>query len=393
MNPENISHGFDGHYMNVQQLTLPSMNDPNGMAHYGGPHFDMEPTIVGPPMDEYQAPIEEPVAPTLAPTYDDIFPALPESESRPEDNAANTAFNWNQKMKVKSSNITQVFRVAPEERRYREFNSRFGEQAEQAKICADIMQNTGAHIEMSVSKDGTLTFLITGKEQDVLSAKRMISSELQTQASASLPIPKDHHRFILGKNGKKLEALEQNTGTKIYMPRQNDVSDEIKIIGTKEAIDKAVHEIQLISNEVASRANERVSIPKIYHPFICGPFNKTLDAIMAETGAKVNVPPPSVNKEEISITGEKDAVHKAKERIMKIFHDKENKCQTVSMEVRKSQHKYIIGHKGSTLNEIFQRTGVSVEMPSSDSNSETIVLRGEQDKLGPRTDRPLREGP
>ena len=390
MNPDpTIPHGFESPYHNVQQMTLPSVGDPNGhSSHFGVTHLDptlgqqLIPQSIPQSIDEFHG-HEEPV-PSLA-TYDDIFPALPESETRPEDNSVgNSGLQWNiKKMQVKSSNITQVFRVAPEERKYRELNSRFGEQAEQAKICADIMNKTGAHIEMSVSKDGTLTFLITGKEDAVLNAKRNISSELQTQASLSVPIPKEHHRFILGKNGQKLSDLEQKTGTKIYMPRQSDPSNDIKIIGTKEAIDKASHEIQLISNEMASRANERVAIPKIYHPFICGPFNTTLEAIMKESGAKVSVPPPSVNKEEIFITGEKDAVLKAKDKILRIFKDKEKKCQTVSMEVRKSQHKYIIGPKGQTLNEIFEKTGVSVEMPSTDSNSETITLRGEQEKLGP----------
>ncbi|CAG2166840.1 unnamed protein product, partial [Oppiella nova] len=395
MNPDPTIHGFDSHYSGVQPLTLTAaMSDPNGhsshMSHYSVPTID--PTIgqhlMPSPVDEYHVSADTvpPIAPTIAPTYDDIFPALPESESRgdTDNTVVNTGLQWNiQKMKVKSSNITQVFRVAPEERKYRELNSRFGEQAEQSKICADIMQKASAHIEMSISKDGTLTFLITGKEEAVQLAKRMISSELQTQASATLPIPKEHHRFILGKNGLKLSALEQNTGTKISIPRQNDSSELIKILGTKEAIDKAVHEIQLISNEMASRANERVSIPKIYHPFVCGPFNENLNAIMNETGAKVSVPPPSVNKEEISITGERDAVLMAKDKILRIFRDREKKCQTVSMEVRKSQHKYIIGPKGHTLNDIFKNTGVSVEMPSPDSNSETITLRGEQDKLGP----------
>lgn len=53
------------------------------------------------------------------------------------------------------------------------------------------------------------------------------------------------------------------------------------------------------------------------------------------------------------------------------------------MEVKKSQHKYIIGPKGNTLQEILEATGVSVEMPPLDSGSETIILRGEPDKLGP----------
>lgn len=59
------------------------------------------------------------------------------------------------------------------------------------------------------------------------------------------------------------------------------------------------------------------------------------------------------------------------------------KCQTVSVEVRKSQHKYVIGPRGSGIQEILGTTGVSVEIPPLDSPSETITLRGEQDKLGP----------
>ena len=52
------------------------------------------------------------------------------------------------------------------------------------------------------------------------------------------------------------------------------------------------------------------------------------------------------------------------------------------MEVKKSQHKYIIGPKGNSINEILADTGVFVEMPPSDSPSETITLRGNQEKLG-----------
>lgn len=55
----------------------------------------------------------------------------------------------------------------------------------------------------------------------------------------------------------------------------------------------------------------------------------------------------------------------------------------MSVEVRKSQHKYVIGPRGTNIQEILGATGVSVEVPPLDSNSETITLRGEQDKLGP----------
>lgn len=68
---------------------------------------------------------------------------------------------------------------------------------------------------------------------------------------------------------------------------------------------------------------------------------------------------------------------------MTLFTLQKRKTTTISVEVKKSQHKYIIGPKGNTLQEILEATGVSVEMPPLDSSSETIILRGEPDKLGP----------
>lgn len=69
--------------------------------------------------------------------------------------------------------------------------------------------------------------------------------------------------------------------------------------------------------------------------------------------------------------------------ILSSFTLQKRKTTTISVEVKKSQHKYIIGPKGNTLQEILEATGVSVEMPPLDSSSETIILRGEPDKLGP----------
>lgn len=209
----------------------------------------------------------------------------------------------------------------------------------------------------------------------------MLASEFQAQVTQTYSVPKEHHRILLGKGGQKLAALEQSTGTKIQIPKQDDDSDAVRIMGTRESIEKAIAEIQLISTDAFSRHIERVQVPKIYHPFIVGPFNRLLEAINRETGAKVNVPPANVQRDEISITGERNAVLRAKERVLAIYEEKKRRCQTVSIEVKKPQHKYIVGPKGASLNDIFEKTGVSVEMPSPDSAMETIILRGEPDKL------------
>ncbi|XP_077866398.1 vigilin-like, partial [Saccoglossus kowalevskii] len=239
------------------------------------------------------------------------------------------------------------------------------------------------HIEMSLSKDQSLTIMVTGKTDAVMQARRELLSKLQTQANVTLSIPKEHHRFILGKHGAKLKDLELNTATKISIPRTEDNSDVLRITGTRDGIDKAKHEIQLISEEQSKLAFERLRIEKPYHPFITGPNNKNVQELSELTGARINVPPPSVMKDEIVVSGEKEGVMAAIHTIMTIYEEKKRKTTTVSLEVRKSQHKYVIGPRGNNIQEILAKTGVSVELPPTDSPSETITLRGEQDKLGP----------
>ncbi|XP_054655819.1 vigilin isoform X2 [Dunckerocampus dactyliophorus] len=315
------------------------------------------------------------------PTYLEAFPPLPE-KGAPGEKAGEVAPAWGGKIRpIKASVITQVFHVPLEERRYKD-NSQFGE-GEEAKVCLDIMQRTGAHIELSLAKDQGLSIMVTGKLDSVMKARKEIVARLQTQASATVGIPKEHHRFVIGKNGEKLQELELKTATKIAIPRPDDPSANIRVTGTKEGIEKARHEILLISAEQDKRAVERLSLEKVFHPFIAGPHNRLVQELSQETGARISVPPPSLPKDEIVITGEKEAVALALSRIRAIYDDKKRKTTTISVEVKKSQHKYIIGPKGNTLQEILEATGVSVEMPLLDSGSETIILRGEPDKLGP----------
>lgn len=69
------------------------------------------------------------------------------------------------------------------------------------------------------------------------------------------------------------------------------------------------------------KAFERITVPKIYHPFICGAHNEKLSAMIAETGARINIPPPSVQNDDITIAGEKEGVAAAKRMIENIYKD------------------------------------------------------------------------
>ena len=68
-----------------------------------------------------------------------------------------------------------------EERKYKDINQ-FGE-GDQAKICVDIMQKTGAHLELSMAKDQGLSIMVSGKMDAVMKARKEIVSRLQTQVN------------------------------------------------------------------------------------------------------------------------------------------------------------------------------------------------------------------
>jgi len=320
-------------------------------------------------------------APAPVPTYDQQFPSLGGGSGAGAGSDASTPApfgRWNAKPRVQSSTITQVFHIPAEERKGQEG---FGSDAN--KKLTMIESVTGAKIEMSSSKDRSLTFLITGKPDTVMKAKREVLQGFQTQGSATISIPKEHHRHLLGKGGSKLQDLEKMTSTKITIPKPGDTDDGIKIMGNKEGIEKALHEIKLISDEQSKQAFEKIMVPKIYHPFVEGANRININNMMEKyPGVRINIPPLSVMKDDISIAGEKEGVLAVKATILQISKDMEKKCSSISVEVKKSQHRYVIGPKGNAINEILAETGVFVEMPSPDSNSETITLRGPQQKLG-----------
>ncbi|XP_017146671.1 vigilin [Drosophila miranda] len=313
---------------------------------------------------------------TPAFSYDDLFPALPANTSAP----ALSGPSSSSLARVTSSQKTQVLHVPCDERKSTE-SDKFGE-GESKRICQQITKETGAQIEIVSGKNQSLTFLIKGKQSELLDARRKILMSFSTQASRQVTVPREHYRVILGKGGQRLRDLERLTSTRINIPSQGDESEFITIAGTKEGIEKAEQEIRQLSAEQYKKSSDRTTIPKIYHPFIVGPYNENLNKLQEETGAKINVPPQQVQKDEIIISGEKDAVAAAKAKVEAIYKEMEKKCSTVSVEVAKPQHRYVIGPKGSTIAEILQLTGVSVEMPPNDSTLETITLRGPQVALG-----------
>ncbi len=241
-----------------------SLNDGSGMVNGSSGNNDAAaPTLEQqqqlPEVDAAAAETSEPKDSTKS--YDDLFPSLPVSAAPPAKAPGSSGApigEWNRKpIMFASSTVTQVFRIPMEERRDSGVSAdpsaaangnSFGSESSY-KCLKKVMDSTGAKIEMSSSKDQSLTFLISGKQDVVLKARRELLREFKTQASQTISIPKEHHRFVLGKAGARLQDLELKTATKISIPKASDASDKITITGFREGIEKAIHEIRTTSDE------------------------------------------------------------------------------------------------------------------------------------------------
>lgn len=77
------------------------------------------------------------------------------------------------------------------------------------------------------------------------------------QAHVELKIPKEHHKFIIGRDKAQQKKIELATATKILIPRPSEQSDDIRIVGTREGVEKARHQIQMISDKQVRRGRRR----------------------------------------------------------------------------------------------------------------------------------------
>jgi polyribonucleotide nucleotidyltransferase len=83
----------------------------------------------------------------------------------------------------------------------------------------------------------------------VSKAKKLVLQKLQTQAAFELDIPKAHHVFLIGKEGKIVKEIMESTSTTVNIPKADDPSTIIRVSGTTENIRAAVSKIQLIADE------------------------------------------------------------------------------------------------------------------------------------------------
>ncbi|TNN15810.1 Vigilin [Schistosoma japonicum] len=281
---------------------------------------------------------------------------------------------------------TEVLEIPFEERRFlnnENDNLSAGKRYNvQSKICMEIAKDTNVKMNLNSSKNHILTVIVSGEPSRVAEAKRRVIAELQHQETVRISVPVECRGYLIGRKGERLQELESSTMTRISIPPHNALDPDVVIVtGPKRGILEAEELIYEIVRKQSQQAFERLSIPKIYHPFICGPNNQTVNDLKSKTDTKINIPPPSISVDEITVSGKREGVAQAVKEIQAIYNEQLETTKTITVKVARSQHRIIFGQRGSGIAEILAQTGVSVELPMDDGN-EVIVLRGKPEDLG-----------
>ncbi|VDD84192.1 unnamed protein product [Mesocestoides corti] len=279
---------------------------------------------------------------------------------------------------------TEVIEIPVEERRFQSNKSEDLVASDQSKVCAAIGKSLGVKIELTTSKNKSLNAIVTGLPAQVAKAKVMIIQDLQQQAQKIVKIPSEYHRFLIGPQGRRRRELEAATLTKIMIPPPGRNSTDIVITGSPSKLDAAEKEIRRVVDFYAQQGTERISVPKIFLPFIYGPYNRTITELKERTNTKITIPSTDSSNCDIIITGKKDDVKKALTEINNIYRIRSQRCATISVPIPPEKHCLVVGHRGYGLSEIFEKTNVVVEPPQN-PDDEDFVLRGFPEDLGRAT--------
>lgn len=194
---------------------------------------------------------------------------------------------------------------------------------------------------------------IRGRQENVDEAMRRIKAHAErvadeTTATVTLPTNVDR-RVLIGKQGNYVQRLESKYEVRVLFPKAEDSDSAITIRGPRKGVEGAKKELsELIEYEVENSQQAVVKVPVKAVSRIVGRGGASVNQIMAETGAAVDVEShdsSSSGNVNVTLKGTKEAVGAAKKVIENIAKEAQDEAVLVT-HVAKAMQPGLIGRGG-----------------------------------------------
>jgi polyribonucleotide nucleotidyltransferase len=305
--------------------------------------------------------------------------SIPQSQHRKELNPAATPIATPIATSA-PTHISQVFQLPIDHQRPQ--SSRL------ADVCIAAAKETGTTIEASTSsRTKAISFVVKGrKEADISAAKRLLWSQLAQSGVIEVEVPETAIRFIIGPAGKTLHALQNTTATRIRIPKGDEFEGKLMISGDFEGVAMARDQILQIVRERTNKTTVNIDCPQhllhfLWQEGISGTRQADLQASFPQVRITTSFRGSSEENGSISVTGDRDEAAQVASLLDSVTARLKTVIKSVSTQVPKGLHRYLVGPKAATRVRLEEETGCVIAVPAAASSSEDISIYGPEDRL------------
>ena len=263
-----------------------------------------------------------------------------------------------------------------------------------AEVIKEIQeQNGGVVISFPRQDSGEDKVTIKGSKQCAESAKQRIEEvvgDLEAQVTVNVSIPEVHHRAIV----PRANDLRTKYNVRIKFPARGTSneggetvdgilpSDLVTITGRDTKVEEAKQAlIELIP------ITNTITVPLEFHSNLIGKGGEAVRSLMTTHAVRIKIPSPEEKSEEITVTGAPANVEACFENIRERLADYESQAEDrklrsfqVVVNVPSKYHQRLIGQGGSVIRDMQTRYSVTIKIPKTDDNSDTITITGYEEK-------------
>lgn len=208
--------------------------------------------------------------------------------------------------------------------------------------------------------------------------------KLENEKEKDVIIEQRHYKSIIGTKGDKIKEIrEKFNQVQINFPSPGDKRDIVKIRGPKEDVDKCSKHLQKLVKEL-NESSFQIEVPiyKQFHKFIIGKGGANIRKIREETQTNIDLPAEGDKNDVITITGKKENVEEAKEKIRKIQDEQLENVVAEEITIDPKFYNSLIGARGILIHSIMEDCGgVTIKFPSVESKSDKVTIRGPKEDV------------
>ncbi|XP_025416560.1 vigilin-like [Sipha flava] len=227
---------------------------------------------------------------------------------------------------------------------------------------------------------------IQGLNDDVNKAFKSLAelAEVLNEINYVLEIPifKQFHKLSAGKRAIYIKKIRKETDTRIFLPREGDNKDVIKVMGNKRKVLIAYDMIKEIQNEIGDIITKEMVLGNVkVRNVIVNLGNKFIQSIKDDCGDNVTLNLPTVKGDNtIVIKGPEDDVKNVTTQIQTMV-DEVHKY-VFDLKVNPKFHKYLIGTNGVNVKKIRHLTNTRIIFPpETNSTNENITIVGKKENV------------